>query len=252
MMTTMTTDELYSMLVGMRIRTFADVVLEIAEDPGKDDLAFLDKVALAAEAEMAARADRRVAKYNKEARFHNPLACMEDIEYLPSRTLNRDTMNRLARCEFIADNHNVICISKSGCGKSFVIQALGNAACRHGYRVRYIRHADLNRELNIARSEGNYYERMDALKAIDLLVIDDLFLQESTMPNITDLFEIIEARMGRAPAVIASQLTPEEWHLRIDTKIIADALLDRIVHNSYRIDIEGPNMRKHFANKHAS
>jgi DNA replication protein DnaC len=243
-------EDTYKTLVGFRIRAFADECQRIAEDPRCDKLTFLEKVAQAAEVERNARDDRRVAKYNKEARFQNPMACVEDITYLPNRSLSRDSIARLEECKYIEAGHNIVVVSKTGAGKSFVIQALGNSACRRGHKVRYIRHADLCREMHIARRSDTHYETLSTFEEVDLLIIDDLFLEESDMVATTDLFEVIAHRDGaKRPLILASQLQPQEWHLRIDTKIIADALLDRVVHNSYRIDIEGPNMREHFASK---
>jgi DNA replication protein DnaC len=205
---------------------------------------------MAVDAERHARDDRRVAKYNKEAKFQNPMACVEDITYLPNRSLSHDSIARLEECRYIKDGHNIVVVSKTGAGKSFVIQALGNAACRRGHKVRYIRHADLCREMHIARRSDEHYEALIRFEEVGLLIVDDLFLEESDMVATTDLFEIIAHRDGmKRPVILASQLQPQEWHLRIDTKIIADALLDRVVHNAYRIDIEGPNMREYFASQ---
>ena len=241
--------EHYEKLISFRLRTFADKANEIAKDPEFDHMTFGEKLACCIEAESDARWSRKIARRNKEARFSHPGACVESIEYLPDRSLNRDSVTRIATCDFITEHRNVIALSQTGCGKSFVIQAIGNAACRKGHTVRYIRHADLSKELNIARKNGSLYERMEAFVSVDLLILDDLFLSEMSMVSTTDLFEIVESRIGKGSLVIASQLTPEEWHLRIDTKIIADALLDRVVHNSYLLKIEGPNMREYYSIK---
>jgi len=244
----MTFDDAYDKLVEFRVRAFADKCKEIAEDPSLDDLGFLDKVALATETEDRIRHDRRVEKRNKAARFSNPMACVEDIIYLPNRTLSKETVIRLANCEYIRNGHNVIVTSPTGAGKSYLVQALGNAACRRGHKVRYIRHADFCRDLNVARKLDEHYVLMEEFEESHLLILDDLFLEDSDMKNVTALLEVITHRAdAKASIIIASQLTPEQWHLRIDTKIIADALLDRLVHNSYTIEIDGPNMREYCA-----
>lgn len=245
----MISDECYEKLVAFRTRTFADTAREIAGSAAYDDKTFAEKLEVCVEAEYDARWNRKVEKRNREARFSHPGACVETIEYLPERNLNRETVERIASCTFVKDRRNVIALSATGGGKSFLIQAIGNAACRRGYTVRYIRHADLCKELNIARMDGDLYDKMEALQSVELLILDDLFLSETSMTNTTDLFEIIESRIGKGSLVLASQLTPEEWHLRIDTKIIADALLDRVVHSSYVIKIDGPNMREYYAAK---
>ncbi|MCL1896819.1 MAG: ATP-binding protein [Clostridiales bacterium] len=242
----MTFDDAYDKLVGFRVRGFADKCKEIAEDPTLDGMGFLEKVALATEAEDIIRHDRCAEKRNKAARFSNPMACVEDIIYLPNRTLSKETVARLSGCEYIRNGHNVIVTSPTGAGKSYLVQALGNAACRRGHKVRYIRHADFCRDLNVARKTGDYYDHMEEFEDSHLLILDDLFLEDSDMKNVTDLLEVITHRAdAKASIVIASQLMPEQWHLRIDTKIIADALLDRLVHNSYTIEIDGPNMREY-------
>jgi len=245
----MISDELYGEMVSLRIRAFAEKAAEVAADAAFDRLTFPEKIGLCVQAEREARSARRTARLNREARFSHPAACVEDIEYMPGRSIRRDTIERLAECAFISDKRNVIIHSATGAGKSYVSQAIGNAACRKGRSVRYVRHPDMARETAIARSNGGLYECMDAFSSVDLLVLDDLFLTETPMQAVTDLLEIVESRIGKGSLLIASQLTPEEWHLRIDTKIIADALLDRIVHNSHVIEIVGPNMREYFAAK---
>jgi len=241
------TDEAYDRMVAIRIRAFADKAKEITDAGAYDDLTFSQKLELCVEAELDARFERRCAKRNREARFAEPAACIENVTYLPTRSLKRETLERYAGCSFITDARNIIVLSATGAGKSYISQAIGNAACRQSYSVRYVRHPDLNKELAIARRNGELYECMDRFIKCDLLILDDLFLAETSMKATTDLLEIVESRINRRSLILASQLTPEEWHLRIDTKIIADALLDRVVHNSYLLEITGPNMREYYS-----
>lgn len=245
----MFSEECYKDLLSFRIRAFADRAAELALDPATDDLTFTQKLELCIEAERLARANRRTAKKNREARFACPGACIEDIVYMPNRSISRESIERLASCSYITDNHNVVILSATGAGKSYISQALGNAACRQGHSVRYIRQADLARELDIARRNDGLYECMDSFKTTDLLILDDLFLTETPMQAVADLLEVVNSRIGKGSLIIASQLTPEEWHLRIDAKIVADALLDRIVHSSHIIEIIGPNMREYYAKR---
>ena len=142
-------------------------------------------------------------------------------------------------------------ISKTGCGKSFVVQALGNAACRRLIPVRYTRLADICDDLNRARvaQDGSYFEKMDAYKSVALLLVDDFMTTPISTQNSVDLFEIMEAREGRRATVIASQLEPNEWYLRIEGELMADSILNRIATGARYIDLEGPNMREYFAKK---
>ena len=150
----MLSDEDFELLARWRIRAFGQKLREICMDEGMDSLTFEEKVGLCIEAERTAREDRKIQKAVRAARFKLPGACIEDIAYLPDRTLGRDRIARLASCAWIAANENLVILSESGGGKSYVAQALGNAACRKLLTVRYVRLNDMFRELNIARSEG--------------------------------------------------------------------------------------------------
>jgi DNA replication protein DnaC len=136
-------------------------------------------------------------------------------------------------------------------GKSFLSQALGNAACRRLIPTRYVRLADMCDELNRSRAagDGTFYGRMDALKTVQLLIVDDFMTTPIATQNAVDLFEVMEAREGRRATVIASQLEPNEWYLRIEGELMADSILNRIATGARYVDLEGPNMREHFAKR---
>ncbi len=230
---------------------FKDPSACVVEDESYDRFTFEEKMEMLIDAEAAARRERKVAKLVKDARFKDPSACVEDVVYLPDRTLAKDRINRLARCEWIGESEVVVVISKTGCGKSFVVQALGNAACRRLIPVRYTRLADICDDLNRARAakDGSYFEKMDAYKSVALLLVDDFMTTPISTQNSVDLFEIMEAREGRRATVIASQLEPNEWYLRIEGELMADSILNRIATGARYIDLEGPNMREYFAKK---
>ena len=198
--------------------------------------------------------DRKVAKLVREARFKLPSACVEDIVYLKERRLGCDRVARLASCGWVEDREVVVIISKTGCGKSFISQALGHAACRRLFTVRYARLADIMDDLNRCRAagDGSYYERMDAYKRVQLLIVDDFLTTPIATQGAIDLFEIMEAREGRAATLIASQLEPNEWYLRIEGELMADSILNRVATGARYIDLDGPNMREYFAKKRDS
>ena len=138
-------------------------------------------------------------------------------------------------------------------GKSFLSQALGNAACRRLIPTRYVRLADMCDELNRSRAsnDGTYYSRMDTLKTVQLLIVDDFMTTPIATQNAVDLFEVMEAREGRRATVIASQLEPNEWYLRIEGELMADSILNRIATGARYVDRDGPNMREYFAKRKA-
>lgn len=142
-------------------------------------------------------------------------------------------------------------ISKTGCGKSFLGQALGNAACRKLFTVRYARLAGIMDDLNRCRAsaDGSFYQHMDAYKTVQPLIVDDFLTTPVSTRNAVDLFEIMEAREGRAATHIASQLEPNEWYLRIEGELMADSILNRVATGARYIDLDGPNMREYFAER---
>ena len=250
----MLTEEDFRLFTTFRVRSMGDKLREIVGDPACDALTFEERVKMMLDAEATARHDRKVAKLVREARFKVPSACVEDILYLQDRTLSRDRVLRWAQCEWVDDREVMVVISKTGCGKSFLLQALGNAACRRLIPTRYVRLADMFDELNRARGgrgDGLYYSRMDAFKTVPLLIVDDFMTTPISTQNAIELFEIMEAREGRAATLIASQLEPNEWYLRIEGELMADSILNRIATGARYVDLDGPNMREYFAKKKA-
>ena len=246
----MLTDEHFETLAKrFKIKTFAAKLREICEGDGYADHTFEEKMAVLIDTELAERNSKRINKLNKQARFACPGACMEDVIYLPGRSLDKDYLNRIARGRYIDDHDHLVLISESGLGKSYVAQALGNAACRQMRSVRYVRHADMCMELNLARTGGSvaYYKAMRELEGVSVLIIDDFFTAPVSEQNIIDTFEIVESRVDKGSMIIASIIEPEEWHLRIPTKTIADSLVGRLIHRATYLDIKGPNMRSYLA-----
>lgn len=247
----MLSEEHFEMFKQFRIKAMGDKLREMVDDAAYDDKTFEEKMEILIEAEAAARRSRKVDKLVRQAKFKLPGACIEDIIYMKDRKVSRDRVTRLASCSWVRDAEVVVMISKTGCGKSYISQALGNAACRELLSVRYTRLADICDELNRARSaaDESYYVKMDTFKTVQLLIIDDFMTTPITTQNTVDLFEIMEARDGRFATLIASQLEPNEWYLRIEGELMADSILNRIATGALFLDIDGPNMREHLANK---
>lgn len=249
----MLTEEHFELFKEFRIKAMGDKLREMVDDASYDAYTFEEKMEMLLDAEASARRARKVDKKVKAAMFKDPAACVEDIVYLPDRKLSKDRIARLAACDWVGECEVVVVISKTGCGKSFLCQAIGNAACRRLIDVRYARLAGICEELNRARAagDGSYFELMDEFKTVSLLIIDDFMTTPISTLNAVDLFEILEARENLAATVIASQLEPNEWYLRIEGELMADSILSRTATVARYVDIDGPNMREYFAKRKA-
>jgi DNA replication protein DnaC len=219
-----------------------------AEDSNSHNLTFEERFGLAVDAEWTARQNKVIANLLKKARLRL-MACLEDIDYDPQRNLNRDLIRQLSSGSWIREGHNLLLTGATGSGKSFMICAFGNNACRLGYKVRYCRVTRLLTDLAVARGDGSYNKMMNDLKRIQLLVLDDWGLAPLDPLSSRDLLEVIEDRNHEKATIVASQLPVADWHAVFQDSTIADAVMDRLVHDSYRIHIDGPSMREKLARK---
>jgi DNA replication protein DnaC len=193
--------------------------------------------------EMVERENRYLKLRLQKARLRQN-ACVEDIDYRHPRGLDKALMLKLAGCHWIRDHHNLIITGPTGAGKTYLACALGHKACRERYTARYIRLPRLLEELGVGRGDGRYAKLLDAFARLDLLVLDDWGIAPLADEQRRDLLEIIEDRHGRKSTLVVSQIPVEKWHGAIGNPTIADAILDRLVHNAYRIALKGDSMRK--------
>jgi DNA replication protein DnaC len=223
----------------MQLDTMAEAFRKQESDPSFTGLSFGERLGLLVDAEWSMRKSRRLTRLIRGAQLHFPHACVEDIEYHEDRKLDRAIITKLSTCAFIQDKHNIIITGASGAGKTYMACAFGIAACKNFLRVKYVRLPELLNDLAVARNVGTYKKLMQQYKRVDLLILDEWLLHKLKEPEARDLLEIVEARHQKSSTVFLSQFSPAGWHAKIGESTLADAILDRIVHDSYEIFIDG-------------
>tara|TARA_R110000751_G_C13771010_1_gene480135 strand:- start:91 stop:798 length:708 start_codon:yes stop_codon:yes gene_type:complete len=205
-------------------------------------------IAYLIQSEWDDRHNRKIERLTRSARFRYS-ALMENIDYDPSRKINKNQIQRFANCDFVAQNDNILITGSTGAGKSYMASAIGHQACSLGYKVLYFNTTKLFTMLKTSKADGSYARQIDRIEKQDLLILDDFGLKGLDNINRHSFMEIIEDRHGKKSTIIASQLPVEAWHDIIGEQTIADAILDRLVHTAHRIDIKGESMRKKLKNK---
>ncbi|KHJ36840.1 transposase [Pedobacter glucosidilyticus] len=195
------------------------------------------------EAEWDYRQNRRIERQLLYARFRYK-ATIEEIKHYIERNIDRNQLMRLAECSFIDRNENLLITGSTGIGKSYVASAIGHQACFSGYRVLYASTPKLFAKLKMAKADGSYSKEILKIERQQLLILDDFGIQPFDAQNRAALMEIIEDRHGKSSMIITSQLPVGKWHELIGEKTIADAILDRIVHDAHRMELQGESMRK--------
>jgi len=207
------------------------------------DLSFEERLGLMVDREMTEQENKRLSSRLRKAKLRHQ-ACMENLDYRTHRGLDKSLMNLLSQCQWIKERLNVLITGPCGVGKSFIACALANKACRQGYSARYVRAPRLFEDISIARGDGRYTTHMNSFARTNLLVIDDWGLSTLSDQQRRDLLEILEDRHNLQSTIITSQLPVKHWHEIIGNPTLADAILDRLVHNAYKIDLKGDSMRK--------
>ena len=201
------------------------------------ELSFEERVGLMVDAEYTSRRNNRLKRLMRQAGFAEPEACLEDIEYHPDRELDKALITRLSTCNYIEERHNIIIMGAAGGGKTYIANAFGVTAARSFIPVKYVRLPELLGELAIARLDGTYRKVVKPYKTVKLLIIDEWLLSQIQDADAKELLEITEARYKRASTIYCSQYDIGGWHTQLGGGPIADAICDRIVHDSYKIVI---------------
>jgi DNA replication protein DnaC len=213
------------------------------QSPDISQLSFEERLGLLVDREITERDNRRLTSRLRQARLKQQ-ACLEDIDYQTSRGLDQILMLKLSDCQWVKKAINILITGPTGIGKSWMACALAQKACREGYSAYYQRLTRLLQELPLARGDGSYAKLLARLAKTDVLVLDDWGLVKLNAEQRRDLLEILEDRHGSRATIITSQLPIDQWHDIIGDATLADAIMDRLVHNAYKINLTGESMRK--------
>ena len=222
---------------------------EQLQNPQYAELSFEDRLGLLVDLECTRRADNSLRRRIKTARFTLP-ATIEDLDLSPARGLERSLILELAQGEWIRRHLNILVLGPTGAGKSYMACALGHAACRQGFSVRYQRTSRLLHEIMLSHADGSYPKLLTKLARMQLLIFDDWLRDPLTPSQARDLLEVLDDRYGRSSTLVATQIPVEDWHAQFPDPTLGDAILDRLVHNSYRLDLKGESMRKAYSPLH--
>ena len=241
----MLTNNTVSKLREMKLSVMAKTFHEQLEMDSRSELSFEERLGLIVDAEWMSRKNNRMKELIRKANYAIPGACLENVEYHTDRQLDKALIARLGNCDYVRDCRNIIILGATGSGKTYLANAFGMTASRNFITVRYTRLPDLLGELAIARADGNYQRVIKNYKQIKLLILDEWLLYPLKESETRDLLEIAEARYKKASTIFCSQFNTAGWHQKIGEPTLADAICDRIVHDSYTIIIGGEDsMRK--------
>jgi len=239
----MISQTLLDKLLELRLTAFREGLREQFSNPHYVDLSFEERLLLLVELECTHRSGSRIKRRLKLADFPMP-ATIEDLDFSPERGLDRRLILELAQCSWIDKFLNVLILGATGTGKSFLASSLGVAACRLGYSVRYVRTSRFLHSLAQARQDGSYLSFLRSLNKADVLILDDWMRDPIQLPATQDLLEVFDDRFGKKATLFVSQVPVADWHARFPDPTLADAILDRTVHNAYRLPLLGDSQRK--------
>lgn len=239
----MISQTLMDKLLQLRLPAFRDGLREQISNPQYAELSFEDRLLLLVELECNRRLDSRTKRRLKLAEF--PMrAAVEDLDFSPERGLERHLVLELAQCNWIDKALNILVLGATGTGKSYLACALGVAACRSGYSVRYLHTARFLHTLTRARQDGSYLNLLRSLSRTEVLILDDWMRDPIQLSSAQDLLEVFDDRFGNTATIIISQVPVSDWHARFPDPTLADAILDRTIHNAYRLTLLGDSQRK--------
>lgn len=240
MMTQHTLTQLKALKLDGMARAFEEQLLTTSST----SLPFEERMGLLVDREISWRDSKRLDRLLKAAKLKFPQACVEDIDYRPGRTLDKRLIATLAGGDWIRNAQNLIFTGATGVGKSWLACAFGNQAARQGFSVFYIRTSRLFEELRIAHGDGSFGRRLIQIAKTDVLILDDWGLSPLDQSARADLLEVIDDRVGTRSTIITSQLPVDHWHGYLNDPTLADAILDRLIHQAHKLALKGESLRK--------
>ena len=228
----------------LKMDAFYNAMQEQLINSAYDELPFEKRVHLLLEAELTYKENKKILRLQQQAKLHEKSASIEDVKFTPLRGLNKAIILELAGGGYIKHHQNIILLGATGTGKSYIAQALANKAMLQGESALYLRVPRLMQLLSTARGDDEYIKLLERLKKIKVLILDDFGVSPLKASEARDLLEIVEDRTHTSSLIITSQLPIKEWHGHLHNPTIADAILDRIIHNAHKINIEGDSQRK--------
>ena len=231
-------------LHSMRLTGLAEALTQQLEDPDSSVLSFEERIGWLIDRHWLWRENQVQARRLKNAHLKDSQACLEDIDYRPARGLDRSLVRSLATCDWITRHQNLILLGPCGVGKTFLACAFAQQAIRQGHTAFYTRQPVLFRELSMARADGTLHKLLAKLARVEILIVDDFAMTALAESERRDFLEICEDRYNTRSTILTSQIPIADWHQQIGDPTLADSILDRLVHNAHRLQLEGGSMRK--------
>jgi DNA replication protein DnaC len=239
----MLTQPLLEKLSQLKLSAFRTAFEEQQQNPQYAELSFEERLGLLVDIEITRRTNNRLQRRIKSARF--PLqATIADLDLSAGRGLQRAQILQLAQGQWVQRHLNLLVLGATGTGKTYLSCALGRAACGAEFNVRYLRTSRLLQSLELAQADGSYPQLLRSLARTHLLIFDDWLRDSLSRSQAKDLLEILDDRYGRGATLVATQVPVQDWHARIPDPTLADSVLDRLIHNAYRLELKGDSMRK--------
>jgi DNA replication protein DnaC len=230
-------------LTLLKLPAFRKGMEEQLTNPKFADLAFEERLALLVDLELLRRENARLSRTLKKAQFHLD-ATLEDFDFSPARGVDRSLVLELSQGAWVTKHLNLIISGKTGAGKTFLGCAIGHAVCRQHFSVRYFRTPRFLQDLRLAHADGSYPALLKNLSRLDLVIFDDWLRDPLTLPQAQDLLDIFDDRFGHASTLIITQIPVDAYHDRIPDPTLADAILDRLANNAYRLHLSGDSQRR--------